>query len=63
MTLLRFGPRTKIADRHYVRQDSTMSYFFTKEEVEKLDLPWITLDLPIGLWNTSKGGVFTKKKE
>ena len=26
----------KIKDRHYVRQDGTMTYFFTKEEVSSL---------------------------
>ena len=31
----RFGPGTKIQDRHYVRQDGTMTYFFNKEEMEK----------------------------
>lgn len=36
MAMLRFGPGTKIKDRHYVRQDGTMSYFFTLEEVEAL---------------------------
>ena len=32
----RFGPGTKIQDRHYVRQDGTMTYFFNKEEIESL---------------------------
>jgi len=36
MAMLRFGPGTKIQDRHYVRQDGTMTYFFNKEEIESL---------------------------
>ncbi len=33
MAMVRFGPGTKIAERHYLRQDGTTSYFFRKEEL------------------------------
>lgn len=36
MAMVRFAPGTKIADRHYLRQDGTTSYFFTAEEVRAL---------------------------
>lgn len=36
MAMIRFAPGTKIAERHYLRQDGTTSYFFTAEEVQDL---------------------------
>ncbi|XP_068223050.1 tRNA N(3)-methylcytidine methyltransferase METTL6 [Palaemon carinicauda] len=36
MAMLRFGPGSKLADRFYVRQDGTRSYYFTEEEVKDL---------------------------
>ena len=36
MAMVRFAPGTKIADRHYLRQDGTTSYFFTAEEVQAM---------------------------
>ena len=36
MAMVRFAPGTKIADRHYLRQDGTTSYFFTAEEVRAM---------------------------
>lgn len=36
MTMIRFGPGTKIADKHYLRQDGTTSYFFNLNELEDL---------------------------
>lgn len=36
MAMIRFGAGTKISDRHYLRQDGTMSYFFTTEEMRDL---------------------------
>ena len=38
MAMFRFGPNSKVGSRRYVRQDGTMSYFFEKEEIEKLML-------------------------
>jgi hypothetical protein len=32
----RFKGGTKVSDRHYVRQDGTMTYFFTVEETAGL---------------------------
>ena len=34
MAMLRFKGGSKIADRHYVRQDGTTTYFFTLEEMK-----------------------------
>ncbi len=36
MAMLRFKPGTKVADRHYVRHDGTMTYFFTTDELSSL---------------------------
>ena len=36
MAMFRFGPNTKVGKRRYVRQDGTMTYFFEKEEIERL---------------------------
>lgn len=36
MAMLRFGPGSKLADRLYVRQDGTRSYYFTEEELREL---------------------------
>ncbi len=36
MAMVRFAPGTKIADRHYLRQDGTTSYFFSLSEVRGL---------------------------
>ena len=36
MAMVRFGPGTKIAERHYLRQDGTTSYFFKREELTAL---------------------------
>ena len=36
MAMVRFAPGTKIADRHYLRQDGTTSYFFMAEEVRAM---------------------------
>ena len=35
-TYLRFKGNTKVSERHYVRQDGTMTYFFTLEEMQNL---------------------------
>jgi methyltransferase-like protein 6 len=35
-SMIRFDPGHKIADKFYVRQDGTRSYFFTLEEMEDL---------------------------
>jgi methyltransferase-like protein 6 len=36
MAMFRFKPGTKIADRHYVRQDGTTTFFFTLEQIASL---------------------------
>ncbi|XP_064081623.1 tRNA N(3)-methylcytidine methyltransferase METTL6-like isoform X3 [Macrobrachium nipponense] len=36
MAMLRFGPGSKLADRLYVRQDGTRSYYFTEGELREL---------------------------
>ena len=35
MTMIRFGPGSKIQDRFYSRQDGTRSYFFNVEEIAR----------------------------
>ena len=35
MAMVRFGPGTKMAERHYLRHDGTTSYFFTAEELKE----------------------------
>jgi len=36
MAMFRFKPGTKVSDRHYVRHDGTMTYFFTTDEISIL---------------------------
>jgi methyltransferase-like protein 6 len=36
MAMIRFGAGTKIAERHYLRQDGTTSYFFALDELSAL---------------------------
>ena len=36
MTMIRFGPGSKIADRFYTRQDGTRTFFFTPEDTADL---------------------------
>jgi methyltransferase-like protein 6 len=36
MTMIRFGPGSKIADRFYTRQDGTRTFFFTPEDTVDL---------------------------
>ena len=36
MAMIRFGPGTKLGDRHYLRQDGTQSYFFERDSLRKL---------------------------
>ena len=36
MAMIRFGAGTKISEKHYLRQDGTMSYFFNTEELREV---------------------------
>ena len=36
MTMIRFGPGSKISDRFYTRQDGTRTFFFIPEDLKSL---------------------------